>query len=110
MELKSVSSLVCYVSSLDETTTFYEKLGFRLGKRDDKRSIVYLNWFSIELRKFGSDGSPKSLDSAKEGWRVYVKVENLDDYTQKPEETAWGYKEVTVNDPDGYRLILFEKL
>ena len=113
MKLISVSSLLYYVSDLEKSKSFYEAAGFNFDKSTDSRVVTYLNWFSIELRK--AEG-PVSSNS---GEYVYVKVDSVDELkarleskgheTGEPESAGAGVTELQVSDPDGYKLMFFQK-
>lgn len=112
MKLISVSSLLYYVTDLQKTREFYEAVGFQFNKPD--KMITYLNWFSIEFRQ----SDKKSGNDCSEF--VYIKVDNVDEMHERllskgikpeaePQDVGGGVKELQVRDPDGYRLVFFQK-
>lgn len=116
MDLKSVSSTRIYVTDLDASCVFYEKLGFRAGKRDEDRAIYYLNWYSVELVKTRAG----EIDNTKAGMVMSMKVNDIHaayDYvrsagfepTGEPAKSGNGTTEFEIRDPDGNRLVFFDK-
>ncbi len=113
MKIISVSSLLYYVSDPAKTQEFYEKLGFQFDKSKDT-IITYVNWFSIEFRR------TEGRTATNSGERVNIKVDNIDELYQRvqsnkieceggPKDIGGGVKEVTISDPDGYKLVFFSK-
>ena len=125
MKLSSISGYHCYVADLARTAEFYEKLGFRAGKQEADRRTFYVNWFfatfvaqdqidDAELRS-ETEQSPKGA-----GVLVYLKVEDLDEFykgivklgmtpASEPQKRPNRDREFMLRDPDGYRLVFFEK-
>lgn len=124
MKVNSISGVLCYARDLDRTEAFYEALGFRIGKREAGRLTCYVNWFWVtfiaqseeddeELRK------EANLADRGAGLLLYVKVDDIDEYYQgvvgngmtptgEPRVRA-GNREFLLHDPDGHRLVFFEK-
>ncbi len=113
MKLISVSSLLYYVSDLEKTQKFYEDVGFHFDKGKD-RVVTYLNWFSIEFRKRTETTNNDC------GEYVYVKVDSVSEMLERlvskgiepegePQQVGGGVTELIVRDPDGYKLVFFEK-
>lgn len=103
------------MADLDETAKFYEDLGFRPGERTDTSFKVYVNWFSIEFRL-----KNEKVDNAGIGSYTGIKVDNADEYydfavskgikpTTETADGPGGSREFTVTDPDGYKLVFFQK-
>jgi len=112
MALKSISALGYKVKDLDKTAAFYELLGMRAGKRTDDTYTVYVNWFSIEFQL----GKPEPGN----GQITLINVDGVDDFYKEltskgikaqgePAEGNNKRREFTVSDPDGYKLVFFEK-
>lgn len=112
MKIGSISGLVYHVSDLDKTISFYETLGFRLGKRDQNQVTCYVNWFWLT---FTTDG-----DATEAGPTLYLKVDDIDDYygavlahgfqpETEPRKDRSGRREFLLLDPDGNRLAFFAK-
>jgi catechol 2,3-dioxygenase-like lactoylglutathione lyase family enzyme len=125
MKMNSISGLTCYVKDIAVTADFYEALGFRFGKRDASRLTIYLNWFWMEF--VAQDEEDKSefqkeatSDNKGAGMFVNVKVENVDEFyegalakgltpSSEPRDWPWGRREFVLRDPDGYKLVFFQK-
>ena len=125
-KLVSISGLTLYVKDLDITSDFYEKLGFRAGKRDEHSLTYYLNWFWIEFVLIapakGTIFEKEAFASPKgSGAYIAVSVDDVDEYYQKlisegikpssePRDWDWGRREFVLRDPDGYKLVFFKKI
>jgi catechol 2,3-dioxygenase-like lactoylglutathione lyase family enzyme len=114
MKPKSVSALVYKVIDMDKTIEFYEGLGFKVTKKDDRFAIAYVNWFSSEFHLVNDID-----DSPKDGPLVLVSVD-IDEFYKaatnagyKPEselqKTDFGRREFSLRDPNGYLMVFFEK-
>lgn len=110
--MKSISGLVFYVKDIKKSSDFYESIGFYFEKREAELAMFRLNWFWAELRQ----GQPENAG----GPLVYVNVDNVDEFYQglivkhirpasEPQETN-GRREFTLQDPDGYNLVFFQKI
>lgn len=124
MKVNSISGVLCYANDLDRTQQFYEALGFRIGKREPGRLTCYVNWFWLTFASQDDEDDPELREEANMSGRgtgllVYVKVDDLDDYYEnvlalglkpasEPKVRA-GNREFVLHDPDGYRLVFFEK-
>lgn len=125
MELKSVSGFICYVKDIDKTAEFYEGLGFRIGTKEDDYLSVYLNWFSIEFMAQDKEGKPdfkKEAQAEPKGIGIFinVKVADVDEAykaivakhlkpSSEPRDWPWGNREFVLRDPDGYKLVFWNK-
>jgi predicted enzyme related to lactoylglutathione lyase len=125
VKVNSISGLTCYVEDLARTADFYETIGFRRGKEDSDRATFYVNWFFVtfvaqdreedeHLRK-EAEASSKGA-----GMSVYIKVDDIADYHEavvaqgmkpegEPQRTPSGDQAFALRDPDGYRLVFFQK-
>ena len=112
MKLNSISGVTYQVKDLQASIRFYESLGFRIGKQDEKHALCYVNWFWVDL--------VAGAGARDEGTSLYIKVDSIDehykDVTQQgmkpsaePEQKASGNREFLLCDPDGHRLVFFEK-
>ncbi len=126
MDIKSVSGFTAYVKDLDKTISFYERLGFRLGKHDEKTATFYMNWYSIQF--VAQDKEEKTefqkeagLENKGAGLYINLKVDDADaSYKEladmglkpssEPRDWPWGNREFVLRDPDGYKLVFFQKL
>jgi len=116
MKINSISGLTYQVQDLDRTAAFYETLGFRLGKRDDRRLTCYVNWFWVEFTLDG-DGAGNEPGA---GPALSMKVDDIAGFhadvlaagltpAAEPAKARSGRKEFHLLDPDGNRLVFFAK-
>ena len=114
MKLASISGLTCQSADLDRTVAFYESIGFRLGKRDEKQATLYVNWFWVTFT--AADGPVDPGTAAQ----LHIKVEDIQQAHEElvaagykpagePAKRAGGGLEFELTDPDGYRLVFFYK-
>ncbi len=126
MEMKSVSGLTCYVNDLARTAEFYKTLGFRLGVYEpDQHLTIYLNWFSINFVAMDSAATTEfeaeaTAQTKGSGIYINIKVDNADAFykdvvakgltpSSEPRDWEWGNREFVLRDPDGYKLVFFQK-
>lgn len=125
MKIKSASGLTYHVKNLNKTAKFYETLGFDIRKRESNHITAYSNWFWIDFLAIGKDERTKSEDGIEStdrgaGICLYLSVENVDEFhkyliSQKlkpstsPEDQPWGNREFLIQDPDGYKLVIFKR-
>lgn len=129
MKLVSISGIVYFVKDVATTTDFYEKLGFIVADRQEDFAKVRLNWFWVEFVQIEkAEESVFAKEIAKDGGQIggngqymHVAVDNVDEYYQKvlelglepaskPADFRWGRREFVLRDPDGYKLVFFEKI
>ncbi|MEY9863835.1 catechol 2,3-dioxygenase-like lactoylglutathione lyase family enzyme [Catenulispora sp. GAS73] len=114
MKLASISGLTCQSTDLDRTVTFYESLGFRLGKRENDQATLYVNWFWVTFTATNGPIEPGTASA------LHIKVDDIQEAhaevlaagykpTSEPTKRAGGGLEFELADPDGYRLVLFYK-
>jgi catechol 2,3-dioxygenase-like lactoylglutathione lyase family enzyme len=117
MEVKSVSGNRFYVQDLQISITFYEKLGFRPGKRDEESAIFNLNWYFIELKitdvkeRFENHASGSAMCLRVDGIQSayeYLLQEGFKP-NNPPTKMPNGNTEFTLTDPDGYAIVFFDK-
>jgi catechol 2,3-dioxygenase-like lactoylglutathione lyase family enzyme len=125
MKLNSVSGVTFYVKDLEKTTAFYEALGFRIGKQEDNHVTCYVNWFWVDLIAADKEDDPTrkkdaALPHKGAGAYLYIKVDNADEYHKglqahgikpagEPQKRPSGNREFMVVDPNGYKLMFFDK-
>jgi catechol 2,3-dioxygenase-like lactoylglutathione lyase family enzyme len=122
-KVNSISGITCYVEDLSRTAEFYEAIGFRRGKEEPDRVTFYVNWFFVtfiaqdreddaELRK------EAELPAKGSGLFLYIKVDDVENFQKgvlskgmKPvgEPSPSGSREFVLRDPDGYKLVFFQK-
>lgn len=116
MDIKSVSGVTCYVKNIDETISFYEKVGFEFKKKEKTRATMYVNWFWVDFIE-----EKEAIESKGAGIFIYMSVDNVDNCYQtlntkgvktlgEPYTTEAGNKEFIVQDPDGYNITFFKRL
>lgn len=125
MKMNSISGVMIYVKDLSKTVGFYESLGFRIGKETDDRVACYVNWFWVEFVAASSEEDPEMKKEAAAaskglGQFLYIKVDSVDDFYKgvtdlgmkpesEPQVKPTGNREFVLRDPDGYKLVFFEK-
>jgi len=126
MKLKSISGVVYLVSDIAATADFYETLGFRIDTHEADYLKVYLNWFWIEFVRMDDKHPTAFQEEAKLGNKgagqfVYISVDDVDEAYKElvskglkpsgqPKDWPWGRREFVVRDPDGYKLVFFQKV
>jgi catechol 2,3-dioxygenase-like lactoylglutathione lyase family enzyme len=111
MKISSVAGVAYAVADLDRTVAFYESLGLRVGRRDERQATCYVNWFWVMFTV--GDASPASAPT------LHMKVEDLDAFyagvlamglhPESEPHTHRSGREFELADPDGYRLAFFGK-
>ncbi|KFM26330.1 Bleomycin resistance protein [Auxenochlorella protothecoides] len=104
------------VSSIKDSLTWYEKLGFvpRTDEDGDADNYALLTLGPVELHLRQVNSSEK-LDAEANANGVYVRVEGLDalhdEFKGKGlsslkgvQDTQWGMREFALSDPDGTLL------
>lgn len=124
MKLNSISGVSYLVKDLQKTAEFYEALGFRMGARDDHHVTCYVNWFSVDFiaQEPASTAQQQTAQGPNQGaeMSLHIKVENADEFYEglvakgmTPEGLPDGKRSTgrsfILRDPDGYRLVFFEK-
>ena len=125
MKVNSISGLTCYVEDLARTAEFYERLGFRRGNEESDRITFYVNWFFVTFIAQDQEDDPKWRKEAKlktkaSGLFLYIKVDDVEGFHQavvsegmepatEPETQSSGNREFALRDPDGYKLVFFQK-
>jgi catechol 2,3-dioxygenase-like lactoylglutathione lyase family enzyme len=125
MEIKSISGVTCIVKDLAQTSAFYDALGFRLGKQDDSHLTCYVNWFWVDFiaaDQASADAHRQEAQVANRGAGQYLhmKVEDVDAFYKdvcakdmtpdgEPEGKRTTGRSFVLRDPDGYKLVFFEK-
>jgi catechol 2,3-dioxygenase-like lactoylglutathione lyase family enzyme len=121
----SISGITCYVKDLERTRKFYETLGFRPGKEEPGRATFYVNWFFVTFIAQDEEDDATlrkeaELPNKGSGLLLYIKVDDVDAFHKaarakrlkpegKPEVQPTGNREFVLRDPDGYKLVFFQK-
>ncbi len=122
----SISGIVAYVKDTKATAEFYEKLGFLFDKREPDHLSARLNWFWIDFHPEDKEDKPEfqvesDLTHKGAGQFLYIKVDNVDEFHKglidkglkpdsEPKDYSWGNREFIIRDPDGYKIVFFQKL
>jgi catechol 2,3-dioxygenase-like lactoylglutathione lyase family enzyme len=125
MKIKSVSGLTCYVRDLKKTQAFYKTLGFEEKKKEQNHVKMYSNWFWIDFlpidKEIKSEFQQEAQSEQKgSGLYTYLSVDNVDTVykelllkglkpSSEPRDWPWGNREFVIRDPDGYKLVFFQK-
>jgi catechol 2,3-dioxygenase-like lactoylglutathione lyase family enzyme len=121
----SISGVSYYVEDLSKTSEFYEALGFRRGKEESDRVTFYVNWFFVTLIAQDQVDDPELQKEARSaakgaGTFLHIKVDDIEAFhkgvvsngmkpASEPEVQPSGNREFVLRDPDGYRLLFFQK-
>jgi uncharacterized glyoxalase superfamily protein PhnB len=100
-------------------------LGFRLGEQTDVYLKIYLNWFWMQFNAVSSEDKPEFQKEAQAeprgaGLYINIAVDNVDEFyeqalsaglkpSSEPRDWPWGTREFVMRDPDGYKLVFFQK-
>jgi catechol 2,3-dioxygenase-like lactoylglutathione lyase family enzyme len=125
LKLNSISGITCYVKDLRRTAEFYEILGFRRGNEAPGRVTCYVNWFWVTFVAQDHETGPAlqkevQLPGEGAGLFTYIKVDDVDEAYQgvlaagmkpdgEPQKRPSGNREFILHDPDGYKLVFFQK-
>jgi catechol 2,3-dioxygenase-like lactoylglutathione lyase family enzyme len=125
MKLNSISGIHCYVQDLSRTAAFYEALGFRRGKEEPGRLTFYVNWFFVTFVDQDQEDDAElrneaALPDRGAGLLLYIKVDDVEDFYKgvlskamkpatEPQARPNRTREFMLRDPDGYKLVFFEK-
>ncbi len=112
--------ILLYVSNLEKTASFYEKLGFEITKRTDNSIIVKLGDFELHCYDQAKVFFKQDVDRFKgAGVFFYIQTDDVDakysELTEKglepsgsPKDFEWGNREFAIKDPDGYKIIFYK--
>ncbi len=118
---KSISSLLFYSTDLNKTFDFYKTLGFEVEKKE-KMVTFHINWFVVNFIDKEHSEFKKGFGEPKgNGMFVYIKVDDVDAFykfaiekgitpSSEPRDWEWGNREFVIKDPDGYKLVFFNKI
>jgi catechol 2,3-dioxygenase-like lactoylglutathione lyase family enzyme len=125
MKVNSISGITCYVEDLSRTAELYEAIGFRRGKEEPDRVTFYVNWFFVTFMAQDREENAEvrkdaELPAKGSGLYLYIKVDDVEDFHKavlskgmkpvgEPEVQPSGNREFLLRDPDGYRLVFFQK-
>ncbi len=103
------------VKDPSKSADFYEDLGFLVSKREADLASVRVNWFWVDFVK-----AHEYRATGNDGQYLYVSVADVDETYKsltekklkptKPEDYKTGRRETMISDPDGYKLVFFQKV
>lgn len=117
------TSLLFWVQENKLSEKFYKKLGFEVVQSDDETSTVQLGELELVLVNMRDEVMFAKDAIAGEkglGMYIYINVNDVDEFhtnLQKqgikphtePKDWPWAKREFVVKDPDGYKLIFWQK-
>jgi catechol 2,3-dioxygenase-like lactoylglutathione lyase family enzyme len=125
MKVNSISGITCYVKDLARTAEFYEAIGFRRGKEEPDRVTFYVNWFFVTFVAQDRDEDTELRKEAEGGTKgagqfLHIKVDDVEGFHKEvlskgmkpagePSVQPSGNREFLLRDPDGYKLVFFQK-
>lgn len=108
-----------------KTAEFYEALGFQFNNREPGHVSIRLNQFWIDFHPQDKEDKPEfqkeaNYETKGAGQFLYIKVEDVDEFyagvlakglkpSSEPRDWPWGNREFALRDPDGYKLVFFQK-
>ena len=118
--MKSISGVLCFVSNIDKTAKFYEKLGFIITKHEPEQVSVRMNWFWVDFILEDTKARPKEPNEMVASQFLYITVDDVDQAykdlveigikpVSEPQDYKSGRREIMISDPDGYKLVFFSK-
>ena len=120
--IKRLHSNLYFVKDLKATADFYQKLGFELDESDDTVRIK-IGDFTLAFMDEAKVQIDKEVGMEPKGLGVftYVEVEDVDKQYQfivdngarpssKPTSFPWGKREFAIKDPDGFKIIFYQKI
>lgn len=117
-----IDHLLLYVSNLNETADFYEKLGFNIRERNDSYLVVGVDDFELHCYDQAKVHFKQDADRLKgAGVFIYLLVDDVDKkYSEliakglkpsgKPTDWDWGNREFVIKDPNNYKIVVYKKL
>ena len=120
--IKRIHSNLYFCKDLRKTADFYRRLGFTVVATDDAVRIkigdftlAFMDEAKVQIDK-EAGMEPKGL-----GVFTYVEVENVDEQyalmvergltpSSEPTDFPWGKREFATKDPDGFKIIFYQKL
>lgn len=117
-----LNSLLLYVADPSASSDFYSKLGFKTTLKADS-CLVAIGGFRItcfdETKAQFKQDTP--IEPKGAGVFIHFEVNDVDDIyksalevglspSSEPRDWDWGNREFAIKDPDGYRLVFYQKL
>lgn len=124
--MNNVAGMVCYVKDTAKTAEFYDALGFHFDRREPDHISITLGDFWMDFHPQDKEDKPEFQKEANltvkgGGQFLYINVDDVDAFYQEllakdlhpssePRNWPWGNREFVIRDPDGYKLVFFEKI
>ena len=121
--LKKLDVLVILVKNTAKTAEFYRQLGFAITEETKDKVSMELGEFYID---FHNEATVQINDEAGKcpkglGIYIYVNVDGINEYfkslkekglnpSSEPRDWPWGNREFVIRDPDGYKLVFYQKI
>ncbi len=117
------NSILLYISNVETSSDFYQKLGFKIDTKDDKSVTVSLE--NLQLQLFDKEKVEfkqySEVDPNTFSVFFYIEVDDVDEKykelisndltpTTTPKDWSWGNREFVIKDPDGYKFIIYKKI
>lgn len=115
---------VLYISDVEATKSFYEKLGASIKQIETDKVVVGLSNFDLHFilettEPFAEYQYITERNGRGQGALFYVGVDSIEDFFQelinKGLKTVtpiipnhWDSKEFLIEDPDGYKLVFYQ--
>lgn len=117
--IKRIHSILYFVSDLERTAEFYEKLGFEVEKSNDAVKVklgdftlAFMDESKMQINQEAGI-NPKGI-----GVFTYIEVGDINDHykfvkengitpSSEPKDWPWGKREFAIKDPDGYKIIFY---
>ena len=107
--ISGLNSASIFVQDYDGTVDFYvEKLGFEVGDRTPRSSMLHAGTFSLLVHVDGPPSAPADL-----AMHLHLNVDDVDAYYRQlvergvdapepPQDRPWGLRTFHIHDPNGY--------
>lgn len=116
-------SILLYISNVETSSDFYQKLGFKINSKDDKSVVVSLG--DLQLQLFDKEKVEfkqySEVDPNTFSMFLYIEVDDVDEKHKEliskgltpattPKDWPWGNREFVIKDPDGYKFVIYKKI
>lgn len=124
MIIQAVNAIVCYVKDAEVSKQFYERVGFAVTEVSRGHIRIPLGSVELEFHDERLETIPEFLAEAGRspkgaGLYLYFRVDKLEEHRQELlrkdisvseiVERPWKNLECMVEDPDGYKLVLYRR-
>ena len=121
--LKRFDSILLYIRNVNNSADFYKSIGFEISKKTESMIVAKLGDFEMHCHDqstvaFNADSK---INLKGTGVFIYIEVEDIDIYhkslidkrlkpSSMPRDWPWGNREFAIRDPDGYKIVFFQKI